>query len=71
LAEFADALAESTSRRLDRQFLHDLEQDSTVRIIRAGTEFFHRGVQLYDERMHVHLPEETELCGELAAAYGE
>lgn len=50
LAEFADALAKSASRRLVPQFIRDLEQDPKVRIIRAGTELFRRGLQLYDER---------------------
>ena len=50
LAEFADALAESGSRRLVPQFIRDLEQDPKVRIIRASTELFRRGLQLYDER---------------------
>jgi predicted nucleic acid-binding protein len=50
LAEFADALAESTSRRLVLQFIRDLEQDPKVRIIRASTELFQRGLQLYDQR---------------------
>jgi predicted nucleic acid-binding protein len=50
LAEFADALAKSASRRLVPQFIRDLEQDPKVRIIRASTELFRRGLQLYDER---------------------
>ena len=50
LAEFADALAKSSSRRLVLQFIHDLEQDPKVRIIRASTELFRRGLRLYDER---------------------
>ena len=50
LAEFADALAESASRRLVPQFIRDLEQDPKVRIIRAGSELFQRGLRLYDER---------------------
>lgn len=49
-AEFADALAESGSRRLVPQFIRDLEADSKVRIIRASTELFRRGLQLYGER---------------------
>ena len=51
LAEFADALAGSTSRRLVRRFVQDLEQDSKVRIIKASTELFHRGLQIYEERL--------------------
>ncbi len=50
LAEFADALAESASRRLVAQFVRDLEQDPKVKIIRASTDLFRRGVQLYDDR---------------------
>jgi len=50
LAEFADALAESASRRLVPQFIRDLEHDPKVRIIRASTELFRRGLQLYGER---------------------
>jgi uncharacterized protein len=50
LAEFADALAKSASRRLVAQFIRDLEQDPKTRIIRAGTELFRRGLHLYDER---------------------
>jgi len=50
LAEFADALAKSASRRLVPQFIRDLERDRKVRIIRASTELFRRGLQLYEER---------------------
>lgn len=50
LAEFADALAESASRHLVPHFIRDLEQDPKVRIIRASTGLFRRGLQLYDER---------------------
>ena len=50
LAEFADALAESSSRRLVPQFIRALEQDPKVRIIRADTDLFHRGLRLYEER---------------------
>lgn len=50
LAEFADALAESASRRLVPQFIRDLEADSKVKIIRADTELFQRGLQLYQAR---------------------
>ena len=50
LAEFADALAESSSRRLVPQFIRALEQDPKVRIIRADTVLFHRGLRLYEER---------------------
>ena len=50
LAEFADALAESSSRRLVPQFIRALEQDPKVRIVRAGSELFQRGLQLYEER---------------------
>ena len=35
LAEFADALAKSASRRLVAKFIRDLQQDPKVRIIRA------------------------------------
>ena len=50
LAEFADALAESASRRLVPQFIRTLEQDSKVRIIRAGADLFQRGLRRYEER---------------------
>lgn len=50
LTEFADALARSASRRLVLQFIGDLERDPKVRIIRASTELFRRGLQLYSER---------------------
>src|SRR5947208_1349136 len=50
LGEFADALAESTSRSLVRKFVQDLEQDPKVRIVRSGTQLFERGLKLYDER---------------------
>src|SRR5438105_3347523 len=50
LAEFADALAESTSRRIVRQFISDLEQDPKVRIVRSGPQLFQPGLKLYDER---------------------
>ncbi len=50
LAEFADALAESASRRRVAQFIRDLEHDPKVKIIRASSELFRRGLQLYDAR---------------------
>ena len=50
LAEFADALAESSSRRLVPQFIRALEQDPKVRIICAGSDLFQRGLRLYEER---------------------
>lgn len=50
LAEFADALSESASRRLVPSFIRALEQDPKVRIIRAGSDLFQRGLRLYDER---------------------
>ena len=51
LAEFADALAKSASRQLVFQFIRHLEQDSKVRIIRASTELFRRGLRLYNDRL--------------------
>lgn len=50
LAEFADALAESASRRFVLKFIRDLDNDSKVRIIRASPELFRRGLELYDQR---------------------
>ena len=50
LAEFANALASSNSRRLVRKFLQDLQQDCKVRIVRSSTELFERGLELYDQR---------------------
>ena len=50
LAEFADALAKSASRHLVPQFIRDLERDPRVKIIRASTDLFRRGLQRYDER---------------------
>jgi len=49
LAEFADAMAKSASRRLVFQFIRDLEQDSKVRMIHASTELFRRGLRLYND----------------------
>lgn len=50
LAEFADALAESASRRLVPQFIRELEQDAKVKIVRASTDLFHRSLALYEDR---------------------
>lgn len=50
LAEFADALAESASRRLVPRFIRELEQDAKVKIVRASTDLFRRGLALYEER---------------------
>jgi predicted nucleic acid-binding protein len=50
LAEFADALAESASRRLVAEFIRQLEQDPKVEIIQASSELFKRGLDRYDER---------------------
>lgn len=50
LAEFADALAGSSSRRFVPQFIRDLEQDPKVRVIRASTALFARGLKLYEDR---------------------
>ena len=50
LAEFADALAASASRRLVAKFIGDLERDPLVRIIPAKPDLFQRGLRLYDGR---------------------
>lgn len=50
LAEVADALAASASRRLAASFIRDLSQDPKVKIIPATTDLFQRGLQLYEER---------------------
>ncbi|HUF61120.1 MAG TPA: hypothetical protein VMN36_03520 [Verrucomicrobiales bacterium] len=50
LAEFADALAESASRRLVPRFIRELEHDSKVKIVRAGADLFRRGLQFYEDR---------------------
>jgi len=50
LAEVADALAGSNSRRMVAPFLRDLARDPKVRIVRAGGEWFERGLQLYEQR---------------------
>ena len=50
LTEFADALAESTSRRLVVPFIRSLEQDPKVKIIRANPEWVQRGLRRYSER---------------------
>jgi uncharacterized protein len=50
LTEVADALANSASRRCVAPFVHDLSQDPKVRIVRAGGEWFVRGLQLYEQR---------------------
>lgn len=50
LAELADALAESASRRLVPPFIRALEQDPKVRIIRADGGLFRRGLKLYEQR---------------------
>jgi uncharacterized protein len=50
LAEFADALAESASRRIVARFVNDLRQDPTVTIVAADADLFHRGLTLYEAR---------------------
>lgn len=50
LAEFADALAGSVSRPLVPRFIRDLELDPQVRIVRASTDWFQRGLTLYGKR---------------------
>ena len=50
LAEVADALAASRSRRLVGDFIRDLTQDPKVRIICASPDLFQRGLQLYEQR---------------------
>ena len=50
LAEVADALAASASRRLAVSFIRDLAQDPKVKIIPATTNLFQRGLQLYENR---------------------
>ena len=50
LAEVADALAASASRRLAASFICDLSQDQKVKIVPATTDLFQRGLQLYEKR---------------------
>ena len=50
LAEFADALAKSSSRHRVPEFIRDLENDPKVRLVRASSELFQRGLELYDQR---------------------
>ncbi len=50
LAEFADALCASASRRLVPSIIRDLEQDPNVKIIPADSATFHRALALYGER---------------------
>ena len=50
LAEVADALADSASRRSVAPFVRDLARDPKVRIVRAGGDWFERGLQLYEQR---------------------
>jgi predicted nucleic acid-binding protein len=50
LAEVADALAASASRRLVTSFIRDLSQDPKVKIIPATTDLFQRGLRLYEKR---------------------
>ena len=50
LAEVADALADSASRRSVAPFVRDLAEDPKVRIVRAGDDWFERGLQLYEQR---------------------
>ncbi len=50
LAEVADALAASASRRLVASFIRDLSQDPKVKIVPATTDLFRRGLRLYEKR---------------------
>ncbi len=50
LAEVADALADSASGRSAVPFIRDLARDPKVSIVRAGDDWFERGLQLYELR---------------------
>ncbi len=50
LMEFADAFAESGSRRLVAPFIRELHEDPNVEIVSATADLFQRGLRLYDER---------------------
>ena len=50
LAEVADALADSASRRSVAPFLRDLSKDPKVTVVQAGSDWFERGLQLYEQR---------------------
>lgn len=50
LAEVADALAASSSRRHVRAAFAQFAADSETRIVGASSELFARGLQLYDQR---------------------
>jgi uncharacterized protein len=56
LAEVADALADSASRRSVASFIRDLAQDPKVRIVRAAGDWFERGLQLYEKRVDKDWP---------------
>lgn len=50
LAEVADALANSGSRRLAVAFIRELAQDPKVKIVPATSNLFQRGLRLYEQR---------------------
>lgn len=56
LAEVADALAASASRRLVAPFIRELAQDAKVKIIRAAGDWFERGLLLYEQRLDKDWP---------------
>jgi predicted nucleic acid-binding protein len=50
LAEVADALAGSINRLAVAAFIRDLSEDPNVTIVRASSDWFERGLQLYEQR---------------------
>jgi uncharacterized protein len=50
LAEVADALAGPTNRLTVAAFLRDLGEDPNVVMVRASSDWFERGLKLYEQR---------------------
>ncbi len=50
LAEVADALAASINRLAVAAFIRDLSEDPNFTIVRASSDWFERGLQIYEQR---------------------
>jgi len=50
LTEVADAMAGSVNRLAAAAFVRDLSADPNVTIVRASSDWFERGLQLYEQR---------------------
>jgi uncharacterized protein len=50
LTEVADALAGSVNRLAVAAFIRDLSEDQNVTIVRASSDWFERGLRLYEQR---------------------